>query len=101
VLARLGGVTGTGNEPAARTRTGDRPSEPPQSDAVVPVTVGTALWALGLVVTLAFRGTLERHDAQWWVWTSVTGLGLGLFGCWWVRRRRARLRARSTGQPSG
>lgn len=68
---------------------------PSQADAVVPVTVGTALWAVALVVTLAIRPTLERHGTQWWVWTCATGLGLGLFGCWWVRRRRAVLRRRA------
>jgi hypothetical protein len=64
-----------------------------QTDAVVPVTVGTVLWGIALVVTFALRGRLADADAQWWVWTCATGFVLGLFGCWWVRRRRARLDA--------
>ena len=68
---------------------------PQATDAVLPVTVGTVLWAVALVVLLALKGTLDAHDAGWWVWTAATGLGLGLFGCWWTRRRRALLAAQT------
>jgi Protein of unknown function (DUF2530) len=71
-----------------------RPPEPSRSDhtdAVVPVTVGTIAWAVALVVVLSLRGTLDAHDSGWWIWVCVTGLLLGLGGCWWVRRRRNRL----------
>jgi hypothetical protein len=60
-----------------------------QSDAVVPVTVGTVVWAIALIVVFLLRGRLEAHGAGWWVWVCVTGFVLGVFGCWWVRRRRA------------
>ena len=84
-MARLGVVT--------------TPLHQRHADAVVPVTVGTVLWGVALVATLLVRPTLEKHGTQWWVWTCATGFGLGLFGCWWVRRRRARL-AEQAGQPS-
>ena len=71
-----------------------------QTDAVVPVTVGTAIWGIALVVTFALRERLAQSDAQWWVWTCAVGFGLGLFGCWWVRRRRSRLDA-ARRSPSG
>lgn len=61
-----------------------------QTDAVVPVTVGTVAWGIALVVTFLLRGRLAESGSQWWVWTCAVGFGLGLFGCWWVRRRRSR-----------
>jgi len=64
---------------------------PAQADAVVPVTVGTVAWGVALVVTFLLRDRLAESDSQWWVWTCATGFVLGLFGCWWVRRRRSRL----------
>jgi hypothetical protein len=80
------------------TQPTDEHQAPPSGqalDAVVPVTVGTVAWAVVLVVLVALRGRLDEHDAGWWVWTAVVGLGLGLFGCWWVRRRRALLARRA------
>ncbi len=67
--------------------------EQPQADAVVPVTVGTALWGLALVVLLAMRLRLVAEGTDWWIWVAVTGFALGVLGCWWVRRRRAAYRA--------
>jgi hypothetical protein len=62
-----------------------------QTDGVVPVTVGTVVWGAALIVTFMLRGRLAESGTQWWVWTCATGFALGLFGCWWVRRRRALL----------
>ncbi len=59
---------------------------------MVPATVGTAVWGVALVVTFLLRGRLAESGAQWWVWTCAAGFGLGLIGCWWVRRRRDRQR---------
>lgn len=59
-----------------------------QSDAVVPVTVGTALWAVALVGLLPFRARLQAAGNDWWIWVCLTGLVLGVLGSLWVRRRR-------------
>lgn len=61
------------------------------------VAVGVALWAVAFVVLLFFRGSLERHDAEWWLWVPVTGFGLGLLGLWYCRRRWAAIQ-RAAGQ---
>ena len=64
------------------------PPEPPQADAVVPVTVGTALWAVAFLVLLAFRDQLAEGGNSWWLAVCATGFALGLLGIWYVRRRR-------------
>jgi hypothetical protein len=58
--------------------------------------VGTAGWAVALVVLLIVRDSLPAGSG-WWVWTCVTGLVMGLFGLWYVpvvKRGRARAAAR-------
>jgi hypothetical protein len=63
----------------------------------------TAGWAVALIVLLAVRSDIPPHD-RWWIWTCVTGLGLGVFGLLYVprlkrsRERAARRRAEA-GQP--
>jgi hypothetical protein len=64
-----------------------------ESDDVLVVTVGTALWAVGLVVTLVLHDRLSEHGNGDWVWIMAAGLFLGLVGIRYVRRRRAALRA--------
>ena len=84
---------------------GERPSPPPPlegNDQLV-TGVGTAAWAIALVVLLIVREHLPA-DARWWIWTCVAGLGFGLFGLWYVPRlKRARakaaLRARDQSAP--
>ncbi|WP_240197565.1 DUF2530 domain-containing protein [Nonomuraea lactucae] len=61
--------------------------EPIETNDMAAVAVGTALWALALVVLLIFRPGPENW---WWTWTCVVGVALGLFGLWYVRRRRSR-----------
>lgn len=80
-------------------RTADEGSPPAKPGAVAPVdvdgvlavTVGTALWALAFVVLLPFRDRLEDNDAGWWLATCLAGVGLGIFGIYYCRRRRDRL----------
>jgi Protein of unknown function (DUF2530) len=58
----------------------------------------TAGWAIALIVLLAVRTQIPAAD-RWWIWTCVTGLGLGVFGLLYVpqlkrsRERAARRRA--------
>jgi hypothetical protein len=51
------------------------------------VVVGTALWAVALVVTLVVPA-LHTGERSWWPWTCVTGIALGLFAGWYVRSGR-------------
>lgn len=75
------------------------PTEGEQSDAVLPVTVGTALWAVALVVLLPFQSRMRAAGTGWWISVCVTGLVLGLLGSAWVRRRRAAYRRAGRSRP--
>jgi hypothetical protein len=81
-----------------------RPTPPPPLEANDQLVTGsiTAGWAVALIVLLIVRSSLPA-DAQWWIWTCVTGLVMGLFGLWYVPRlKRGRSRAaarRAAAQP--
>ena len=73
----------------------ERPAPPPPLEANdrVVTWAGTAGWAVALVVLLIIRGSLPAGQ-RWWIWTCVTGLGMGLFAIWYVPRlKRGRARA--------
>jgi hypothetical protein len=71
------------------------PSPPPPleaNDRLVTV-VGTAGWAVALVVLLIVRDRLPA-DARWWIWTCAAAVAMGLFALWYVPRfKRARARS--------
>jgi hypothetical protein len=72
-----------------------RPAPPPPLEAndQLVIGVGTAGWAIALVVLLIVRGSLPADD-RWWIWTCVAGLAMGLFAFWYVPRlKRGRARA--------
>ena len=76
----------------------ERRSPPPPLEAndQVVIWVGTAAWAVALVVLLIIRDSLPAGQ-RWWIWTCVCGVAFGLFGLWYVqrlKRRRARAAAR-------
>jgi len=71
-----------------------RPAPPPleANDQLVTAAI-SAGWAVALIVLVAVRADLPLAD-RWWIWTCVTGLGLGVFGLLYVPRlKRARERA--------
>ena len=47
--------------------------------------VGTAAWAVALVVLLIIRDSLPAGQ-RWWIWTCVCGVAFGLFALWYVPR---------------
>jgi hypothetical protein len=71
-----------------------RPAPPPleANDQLVTAVI-TAGWAVALIVLLAVRPEIPPGD-RWWIWTCVTGVGLGIFGLLYVPRlKRSRERA--------
>lgn len=62
--------------------------EPLDVDGVRTVQVGTAIFFLGFLALLPFYGRLSEDGTTWWLWTCLTGVGLGLLGLEYCRRRR-------------
>ena len=58
------------------------------------VMVGTALFVLAFLAMLPFTDDLRDQDRLWWLWTSGAGIGLGLFGIQYCRRRAGALAGR-------
>ncbi len=72
------------------------PVEPLDVDGVRTVQVGTALFLLGFIGLLPFYGRLEDAGRTWLLWMCLTGVGLGLLGMEYCKRRR-RFRAERAG----
>lgn len=62
--------------------------EPLDVDGVRTVQVGTAAFFLGFLALLPFYGPLEEDGHTWWLWMCLAGMGLGLLGLEYCRRRR-------------
>src|SRR5690349_15097675 len=81
----------------------ERPSPPPplEADDQFVIRVGTAGWAIALVVLLIIHGRLPPGE-RWWIWTCVAGLAFGLFAMWYVPRlKRGRTPAAAGREPAG
>jgi len=68
------------------------PPEPVDTDGVRSVIVGTVGWVLALLALLPFRDRLAGDGRAWWLWTCAVGVGLGLIGLVYCRRRRTAIR---------
>lgn len=69
------------------------PPPPLEANDTRVAVVLTAGWAIALIVLLIVG---LPSDDRWWIWTCLTGLGMGLFGLWYVpilKRGRARAAA--------
>ncbi|MDO5504196.1 MAG: DUF2530 domain-containing protein [Actinomycetia bacterium] len=63
----------------------DYPPLPVKTATVIKV--GMAVWAIALVVILAVPA-LRTGERDWWPWSAVAGLVLGVLGYLYVRRGR-------------
>ena len=74
---------------------GARPApEPLDVDVTKIVLAGTALWAVAFVVLLTQRDRLADAGREWWLWTCVAGVALGLLGALLASRARRASRRR-------
>lgn len=56
-------------------------------DGVKTTKIGTAAFAVALILCLAFNQKLAEHDTQWWIWTCVAGIILGILAVIYTSRR--------------
>ncbi len=62
--------------------------QPLDVDGVRTVAVVTVLWAVAFVLLALRMDTLQAEGRGWWVWTCLAGVGLGLLGLEYARKRR-------------
>lgn len=62
--------------------------EPLEANDIAVVLAGTAVWLVLFLIQLPFYGWFADRGHTWWVWTPLAGVGLGLFGYWYIKRRR-------------
>jgi LPXTG-motif cell wall-anchored protein len=67
------------------------------ADAILPVSIGTALWLLALVGLIIAKPALDDADATWWIGVAAVGLLSGIGGIVFLRWRKRRGRARPAG----
>jgi hypothetical protein len=65
----------------------EAPLTPASVDTVRIVLVGIAAWVVALVVVLVVPA-LHTGERDWWPWTCVSGIGLGLVGLAYLLRGR-------------
>ena len=67
------------------------------ADALLPVGIGTVVWAVVLVTLIVQRGTLDAQGRSWWLGVATVGLVSGLGGLAflaWRKHRRGASRGR-------
>jgi hypothetical protein len=60
---------------------------PAKTDDRKAILVGITLWLLALIAFLLFLHPLIEAGNRWWLWSCVTGIGLGLVGLLYTHRR--------------
>lgn len=66
--------------------------EPLDVDGVRTLGVGAVVWLVAFLALLPFYGRLQEQGNGWWLWTCLSGFGLGVIGFEYCRRRAAHLR---------
>lgn len=74
--------------------------EPMDVDGVRTMTVGTIIWGVIAIALLPFWGNLQDQGRTWWLWTAIAGLGLGLVGIEYCKRRRDALHQSAAEAPA-
>lgn len=70
--------------------------EQSDADAILPVGIGTLVWAVLLVVLLVAKPALDENGTTWWIGAAAFGLVSGAGGVLFLRWRRRRSMRRSS-----
>jgi len=65
------------------------------ADAILPVSIGTAVWLVVLVALVAAKPSLDENGTTWWIGVAAVGLVSGAGGVLFLMWRRRRARRRS------
>jgi hypothetical protein len=72
-----------------RRRGNNQPAVHPfDVDGVRTVAIGTVMWAVAFVTLAVFREELDELGMGWFLWTCLAGVGMGLLGLEYTRKRR-------------
>ena len=70
-------------------------------DAVLPVSIGTAIWLALFIILIARKSSLDENGTGWWIAVAAVGLVSGIGGVIFLRWRRGRVRSdRAPADPS-
>jgi hypothetical protein len=69
--------------------------EQSDTDAILPVSIGTVVWALLLIGLLVMRSTLDENGTTWWIGAAAVGVVSGVGGVLFLRWRKGRAARRS------
>lgn len=62
-----------------------------ETNDVLIVAIGTALFAVAFVILITLRTSLEHSGHGRWPWIALSGMLLGLVGLVYCRRRQQRM----------
>jgi ABC-type nickel/cobalt efflux system permease component RcnA len=75
--------------------------EQSDADAILPVSIGTVVWAVVLIGLLIAKPTLDANGTTWWIGAAAVGFVSGVGGVVFLRWRKARALRRSSASTAG
>jgi Protein of unknown function (DUF2530) len=90
------------NGSVARMPAARRPDPPPfRSNEFAPVIIATAIWAIAFVVLLTQHQQMAARGQGWWLWVTLTGFALGLWGLFMLHLQQRHARRSQPGVQAG
>lgn len=60
------------------------------TDGILPVSIGTGIWLVALVILVAGRSYLDANGLTWWIGAAAVGVISGAGGLLFLRWRKRR-----------